>query len=440
MKPMRGPCTSILVLMSLFCFFSSAGARVYIDIDSPAFLKFPIALAGFRALDGEKDPAHFSAKLTKMLAKYLEITGFFSVIPDQGLPLESGRIPGKRGDIPFAQWSASGAEYLVAGGFSATAQGRSIECRLYDIDSGESIMGKRYSGGMEDEKRLISQCAGDILASLTGGEDVFDTKIAFSMKRGKTSEIYTINFDGSEMTRLTNFQSITLFPRWSPGGRYMAIVSYRSGNPDLYLLDTIGKGSRKILRYSGLNLPGAWSPDGEKMLISLAKDGNEEIYALEISSGRLQRLTTHSAIDVSPVWSPDGRRIAFVSDRAGTPQIYLMDSEGSRPRRLTFEGNYNTSPSWSPVGDRIAFESRVEGRYQIFSIREDGSGLIRHSVSVGDCESPAWSPDGRYLAFIEKSKDRYRLCVVNANGSNLRVLHEAAESLTGAAWSPHLGR
>lgn len=440
MKWVRHLSFSILTLLLLFCFCSSTRAKVYIDIDSPTFLKFPIALAGFRNLDGENDPEHLSTRLQELLAKDLEITGLFSIIPERILVADSKRTPYEPGEIPFAQWAATGAEYLISGGFSTKDRQLSVECRLYDVVKGGSITGKRYNGGMRDGKRIIHQCAGDILTVLTGGEDIFATRIAFVLKQGKASEIYTINFDGSDLVRLTNFQSITLSPRWSPGGRYVSLVSFWNGNPDIYILDTMGSTARRILNFKGLNLPGAWSPDGEKMLLSLAKDGNVEIYTLEMRSGRLQRLTSHSAIDVSPVWSPDGRRIAYVSDRAGTPQIYLMNADGDHTRRLTFGGNYNTSPSWSPVGDRIAFESRVAGRYQIFSIREDGSGLIQHTASEGDCESPAWSPDGRYLAFIERQKGRYRLCVLNANGSNLRVLYEVSETLTGTAWSPRLGR
>jgi TolB protein len=440
MNPKIKSLIPILFLIGLFWPALPVQAKVYIDIDSPTFLKFPIGVGGFANKGGGGDPKHLSTTFAETLAKGLEMTGFFSIIPPPRQGSGSPRPAAKPGEIRYADWAASGAEYLVTGEFSTRNQGLSIECRLFDVVKGEFMVGKRYSGEMKDSKRMIFKCIGDILTALTGGEDVFDTKIAFVLKRGKASEIYTVNFDGSDPVRLTNFQSLTLSPRWSPGGRYMALVSYRSGNPDLYILDTLGGAARKILDLKGLNLPGAWSPDGEKMLLSLTKDRNQEIYCLEIRSGRLQRLTSHSAIDVSPVWSPDGRRIAYVSDRAGTPQIYLMDADGGRVRRLTFGGNYNTSPSWSPGGDRIAFESRVAGRYQIFSIREDGSGLIQHTTSDGNCESPAWSPDGRYLAFIERHQGRYKLCVLNVNGSNLRVLYEAAESLAGTAWSPRLGR
>ena len=54
-------------------------------------------------------------------------------------------------------------------------------------------------------------------------------KIAFVSSRDGNPEIYTINTDGTELTRLTNDPAVDEEPAWSPDGR-IAFVSERSGN------------------------------------------------------------------------------------------------------------------------------------------------------------------------------------------------------------------
>ena len=417
----------------------TASGKVYIDIDSPAFLKFPIAIADFKNLSGKEDGENLSVWFSDALAKNLEITGFFHMISKEAF-LEDPNHSGITLDsIRFSDWVSIGAETLIKGGFQHNGEELSVEFRLFDVIQGKLIVGKKYWGGIDDKKAMTSRFASEVLLALTGERGVFNTKIAFVWKKGKSSEIYTINFDGSGLTRLTGFDSITLSPQWSPDGRAVSFTSYRKGNPDLYIMDVAGGAVKRISSFRGLNLSAPWSPDGRKILLTLSKDGNEEIYVLEREEGgELTRLSNNFAIDVSPTWSPDGKKIAFVSNRSGSPQIYLMDADGSNARRLTYKGSYNTSPAWSPKGDRIAYEGMVNGYFQIFSIGEDGGNLLQITFDEGGNESPTWSPDGRYLAFSFNKRGKSGIRVINFNGSSMRMLHEGDGICSCPSWSPRL--
>jgi len=434
----RLPFTVCCFVIAVFLVFGVAApsfGRVYIDIDSPTIQKFPIAIADFKNLGKNTGKDKLETWFPEALGKALQVTGFFTIIQRNAF-LEDPNQTGITADsIRFSDWTGIGAESLIKGGFQVNGKELIAEFRLFDVIQGKLISGKRYTGKAGDRKDMVLKFASEVLLQLTGEKGVFDTRIAFAGKKGQNSEIYTINFDGSDLTRITNFRSLTLLPRWSPDSREMTFTSYRDGNPDLYLMDMSSGRARKISSFSGLNLAASWSPDGTKILMTLSKDGNQEIYVMDFREGRARRLTHNYSINVSPTWSPDGRRIAFVSDRSGSPQIYVMDADGGNQKRLTYQGNYNTSPSWSPKGKRIVFEGMVNGSFQILAMDEDGGNVVQLTTERGRNESPSWSPDGRYIAFVARKNGRHKLCVMNANGSNVRILHEGMDGYANTSWS-----
>ncbi|HPC72958.1 MAG TPA: Tol-Pal system beta propeller repeat protein TolB [Syntrophales bacterium] len=413
-----------------------AVGKVYIDIDSPAFQKFPIAVPDFSNLDGNAR-ADYSAWFSDALSRSLMITGLFNIVDKKAFLGDPKKTGITAESIRFPDWVAVGVESLVTGGYRYNGKELTVEFRLFDVVQGKLLVGKKYFGTLDERREMVLRFANEIILALTGEKGLFNTRIAFSGKKGGVSEIYAVSFDGTDVARLTGYQSLTMLPRWSPDGKRLSFVSYRDGNPQGYLMDVHRRTTQKIASYPGLNLPSSWSADGKRMLVTLSKDGSEDIYMMDVPGGSLKRLTNEPSIEVSPSWSPDGRQFAFVSDRAGSPQIYVKGIGENSARRLTYEGGYNTSPAWSPRGNRIVYEGREGGRFQVFVIGVDGSlPPIRLTADDSRNDSPAWSPDGRYIVFVSKRGGKSKLCVMNSNGMNVRVLHEGFDGYSYPSWSP----
>lgn len=436
MKGLKHLATLILFLVCLFHNGQSFG-KVYIDIDSPAFQRLPIAIADFKPLRSVVGKSDLPVWFAGALSRDLLLTGYFNVIDRQAFLEDLSQAGITEEGTRFGDWSTIGAEYLVKGGYQMDDRELVMEFRLFDVTKGALVVGKRYIGKPDDRSRIVRQFANEILLALTGETGLFDTQIAF-VKKGQSAELYAINFDGSDLRRITHYNSLTLSPRWSPDGRRLAFTSFKDGNPDIYLQDLGSGKAEKLVSYPGLNLPGSWSRDGAKLLVTLSREGSPGIYDMNVGNKTLQRLTRESSINVSPVRSPDEKRIAFVSNRNGSPQIYIMDAEGGNVRRLTVEGNYNTSPAWSPKGKKIAYEGSVNGQFQIFVIDEEGGAPRQMTFERGDHESPSWSPDGRYLVYSVRGIGRSRIEIINAGGRNPRVLQEGSDACQSPFWSPRL--
>lgn len=429
-----------VILLFAVLFVASPGAvsgKVYLDIDSPTFHKFPIAVPEFQSLQPLGQTDALKLWFAEEISRCLDITGYFQILDRKSFLEDPAKAGIKAVDIRFDDWTAIGAEYLLKGGVQVNGREMTAEFRLYDTVRGELLLGKRYMGSPDDKKRMVIRYVNEIILALTGETGNFDTRIAFVKHSGKSKDIYTIGFDGEDLTRVTSFNSLTLSPRWSFDGRFLAFTSYKDGNPDLYVKNMETGITKKLTSYKGVNIPGSWSKDGEHLLASLSRGGNSDIYDITVKNSLLQRLTRDYSIDVSPAASPDGKQVAFVSNRNGSPQIYTMEADGTNVALLTHQGNYNTSPAWSPRGGKIAYEGSVNGRFQIFVIDAAGGEPQQLTFDPWDHESPSWSPDGRYLAYSVSGYGRSRIEIMNADGKNARVLYQDKEGCQGAAWSPH---
>jgi len=99
------------------------------------------------------------------------------------------------------------------------------------------------------------------------------TKIAFDSNRfddrfdetdygadNRDYEIYVVNTDGSDVTRLTNNAGIhDLMPAWSPDGSKIAFVSLRDGINEIYIMDSDGSNQTRITKNNYDDFDPAWS-------------------------------------------------------------------------------------------------------------------------------------------------------------------------------------
>jgi TolB protein len=311
----------------------------------------------------------------------------------------------------------------VVGEISGGDNNLTFEARLYDVRSAKFIVGRRYQGNQLAWREMAHRFANEIMKAF-GEKPIFTSKIVFISDRDGNDEVYLMDYDGANQTRLTFNKVRDYMPAISPDGQKIAFTSYRETVAGLYLMDLE---KRKIIPVStrGTNFAAAFSPDGKKLAFCSTMDGNAEIYIAHLGSEGIQnikRLTFNEAIDTSPCFSPTGREIAFVSDRGGTPQIYIMDAEGSNVRRVSFGGTYHDAPSWSPDGERLVYVSRLDNIFDLYVLNLRTNQIIKLTESNARHESPCWSPDGRHIVFSSNLSGQIQIYSIDYDGTNLRRL------------------
>ncbi len=256
----------LLVLVSTLLVDQLLGAKVYIDIRSPSFRKFPIALAPFKGSGPSGQDMKLEDRAREILREDLDLSGFFSLIVPSSAPEKTAA---RRGAAPRrTRWisnrgQTSGRRPWSEATISHQNGSLTVEARLYDVVKKELIVGKRYIGDVTDLSRMMHRFADEIIFAITGEQGFFQTRIVFVSTARGNKELFLMDYDGRNVSQLTYHKSIILSPRVSPDGTRVVFTSYKMGNPDLFMKDLRSGEERRISNYPGLNMSPAWSPDGK---------------------------------------------------------------------------------------------------------------------------------------------------------------------------------
>lgn len=162
-------------------------------------------------------------------------------------------------------------------------------------------------------------------------------------------DIYLLDLETLEKTRLTTQPGRDSSPVWSPDGSRILYRSRVGDTSDIWVMDADGSNAQRLTDNGADNFDPRWSPDGETLLFTTDLDGNFDIWAMDVDGGNQRPLTTHPADDEYPTFSSDGRYIAFHSSRHGGTSLWLMRADGSDQSELTGYAPMGY-PRFSPVG------------------------------------------------------------------------------------------
>jgi TolB protein len=256
---------------------------------------------------------------------------------------------------------------------------------------------------------------------------------------------YVMRNDGRDLRRISNGLGKTTCGWFLPGDRRLFFASSHAHDStcpprpdpsagyvwpldrfDIYTVDRDGGNLRRLTNYDVYTAEANLSPDGRKIVFTSLKDGDLEIYTMNVDGSEVRRLTTTPGYDGGPWWSPDGKRIIYrahhpsdsaeLADhrrllrqnqvRPSRVELWIMDADGGNQRQVTKLGGANFGPSWTPDGRRIIFSSNYRSprsrNFELFLIDADaslaGPDRIEQITSHAEFDGfPMFSPDGKKL-------------------------------------------
>ena len=187
-------------------------------------------------------------------------------------------------------------------------------------------------------------------ANITGKWSPDGKKIAFSLSRAGSADIFICDADGGNLNQLTTWPSIETSPTFSPDGKQIAFTSDRTGMPQIYVMTVDGKDPRRVTWTGSYNDTAAWSPKGDYIAYASMTGNNFNISLVNVNETRdVRQLTSGAGSEETPTWSPNGRNIAYSANSGGVKQIFVMNADGTNQAQVTNLPGGGYSPSWGPA-------------------------------------------------------------------------------------------
>jgi TolB protein len=221
-------------------------------------------------------------------------------------------------------------------------------------------------------------------------------RLVFSQAVGggtyEDNEIFTIDVDGQNLTRLTDNDVWDLYPAWSPDGSSIAFLSFRDADLDLYIMNSDGSDQRLLFDSGNHDADLQWQGDliaftsGSRIWL-MNSDGSEARPITDPPRGGEWGKAVLPFGDYDPRISPDGTQVEFsrlIDDASehGNYDLFLVDIDGTNLVRLTETGYTQGVADWSHDGERLIYILAAidsTGLYDTYMMNADGTA--NHNVT-----------------------------------------------------------
>lgn len=170
----------------------------------------------------------------------------------------------------------------------------------------------------------------------------------FSMEKRGVSNIHMLNIRSMDVSQLTKCVSICVSPSASPDLKKIVFNSDMGGSRQLYTMDFDGSDIKRISFGEGSYSSPVWSPRGDLIVFTKMIPGMGFHIGIMKSDGSGERILTTGWLAEGPSWSPNGRVIIFEKQTSYSddPKIYTIDITGNNEKVLNTEFGA-TDASWS---------------------------------------------------------------------------------------------
>jgi dipeptidyl aminopeptidase/acylaminoacyl peptidase len=263
---------------------------------------------------------------------------------------------------------------------------------IYELDLFEETLPRLISSGPGGKFQPLFSPDGSSLAYAVD----FDGSECF--------HIFKYDFETQQQTDLTPFAKGSLQASfdWSPDGQQIVFCSDEEGQFDVYVMEVDSNSEPLLVLAAGFPAwKVRWSPDGKWLAVVVEASGIDfGAYIVPAGGGEAIRIMeAGKPIDAGQAcWSPDSHKLAFSSDAHGFNNIGIYDLDGGEIDWLTSGDEEKQYPCWSPDGKSLAYILN-RGTAAWVALQAPGGEAKLFQVEAGAHYLPMFTLDGWNIVF-----------------------------------------
>ncbi len=245
------------------------------------------------------------------------------------------------------------------------------------------------------------------------------------------SDLWKVDANGGNATRLTAMQGNETNPHISPDGHWLAFSATEGGNPDVYLMPLGGGPIRQLTYHSSADLVEGWSWDSNTIYFESTQQNGGTTFTVARTGGTPQRMFGHYFNRIHSVaeapngdlyfndtWESDNQAMRKGYKGEFNPDIQYYNPKTKAYKRLT---EYNGKDMWATI-DRngtVYFVSDEGNRqYNLYTFKSGvKTALTTFPESI---KHPQVSADGRKIVF-EKGYQLWQYDVATQQAAAVRL-------------------
>jgi len=264
-----------------------------------------------------------------------------------------------------------------------------------------------------------------------GDKILFQRNFKDVMTDKNLSNLWIVNFDGSDMRPITTGNFSSFSPKWSNSGKMFTYKSNEEGRTQLYLYNLENNSVQKLTNMQSSIGSVEWSSDDMYLLFNSF---------VERTEGKLIKMPkkpkgakwNSPPIEIDDmVYRYDGGGYR----RPGNNQIFVLPVEGGTPRQVSLLDKNPSSAVWLD-SDNVLFSANLNensdfepNNSDIHKLNIKTGDLKKITTRLGPDRSPAVSPDGSKIAYLGYD-DKYlgyqqsSLYIMDADGKNIKLISD----------------
>ena len=181
------------------------------------------------------------------------------------------------------------------------------------------------------------------------GQSIIYPKYRFGQHQSLQFGIWKLDIESKKKTLLTPYMRAN-YPQYSPDGSKIVFVAHENSTTQLYTMNADGSDIKPLTMNEGDTqiITPMWRSDGKAIAFAQSDpDGLMDIHIMDLATGRVSQITDSHEGDYAPIWHPDGKKISYTGLYDYTPNLYTHDLETGETIQNTDIGDVVIGASWN---------------------------------------------------------------------------------------------